>query len=229
MAIDYDIIVRGNSVRLLEGFIGLANLTLVQTAEGPLLFDVGHAPNRNGLVDGLARHGLKPANVPRVFLSHLHGDHVLNIDLFPFETKVYVGRTEWEYAANPHEKDQFVPWLVREQLEKYDLQLLDAEGELEPGLHYMSVPGHTPGCMALVLDTETKGRVVIAGDSIKYPKELLRRAIDGAFDTQENAGKSIEKILSIADRIVPGHFSELVREGDVFVWEEPPALNLIFR
>lgn len=229
MAVDYDIVVHGNSVRLPEGFIGLANLTLVHTGEGPMLVDVGHAPNRAGLVDGLARHGLKPADVPRVFLTHLHNDHVMNIDLFPFEAKILVGRTEWEYAAKPHEKDEFVPWLVREQLQKYDLELLDDEGELEPGLRYFLAPGHTPGCLALDLDTEKKGRVVIAGDAIKYPKELLKKAIDGVFDTQENARASIEKIAAMADRIVPGHAAEFIREGDTFVWEEAQNLNLIFR
>jgi N-acyl homoserine lactone hydrolase len=229
MTVDYDIVVPGNSVRLPEGFIGLANLTLVHAGSGPMMVDVGHVANRQGLVDGLARHGLKPADVPRLFLTHLHNDHVMNIDLFPFETTVYVGRTEWEYAANPHENDAFIPWMVREQLEKYDLQLLDAEGELEPGLRYLSVPGHTPGCMALDLDTESKGRVIISGDAIKYPKEMLRRAIDGCFDTQENAKASIDRIMAMADRIVPGHYSELIREGAVFVWEEPATLNLIFR
>ena len=41
MAIDYDIVVQGNSLRLPEGFIGLANLSLIRAPAGPLLFDVG--------------------------------------------------------------------------------------------------------------------------------------------------------------------------------------------
>jgi N-acyl homoserine lactone hydrolase len=69
-------------------FIGLANLSLIRTDEGPLMFDVGHAVNRDGLIDGLAKRGLKPADIPRIFLSHLHVDHVMNIDLWPFSTKV---------------------------------------------------------------------------------------------------------------------------------------------
>lgn len=229
MAVDYEIVVPGNSVRLPEGFIGLANLTLVHTGAGPMLYDVGHAPNRQGLVAGLATRGLKPADVPRVFLSHLHVDHVLNIDLFPTSTQVFVSRAEWDYVATPHKDDEFVPWLIREQLGKYDLRLLDDEGEFEPGLRHMLVPGHTPGCAALVLDTAAKGRVVIAGDAIKYSKEVIRQACDAAFDTKENGTRSIKKILAMADRIVPGHFSEFVREGNLFVWEEPAQVNLIFR
>lgn len=229
MAVDYEIVVPGNSVRLPEGFIGLANLSLIHTAAGPMLFDVGHAPNRLGLVAGLKARGLKPADVPRVFLSHLHIDHVMNIDLFPFSTQVLVSRADWDYVAAPNEKDDNVPWLIREQLAKCDLRLLDDEGEFEPGLRYTRVPGHTPGCTALVLDTAAKGRVVIAGDAIKYAKEVVRQACDMAFDTRENGTASIRRILNMADRIVPGHFSEFIREGNIFVWEEPARLNLMFR
>jgi N-acyl homoserine lactone hydrolase len=229
MAIDYEIFVKGNSCSLPEGFIGLANLTLVHTGEGPMMFDVGHTVNRVGLVDGLAARGLRRSDVRRVFLSHLHIDHVMNIDLFPFSTRVYVSRADWEYAASPNPEDQFVPWLIREQLAKYDLVLLDGEGELEPGLRYLAVPGHTPGCLALDLDTADKGRVVIAGDAIKFPRELMTHRVDLAFDTPEHAARSIEAIKAIADRIVPGHFAEFIRRGDQFIWDDVAAVILRIR
>ena len=37
----YEIIVRGNSLRLKEGFLGLANVTLIRSSEGPILVDTG--------------------------------------------------------------------------------------------------------------------------------------------------------------------------------------------
>ena len=137
------------------------------------MFDVGHTPNRDALVDGLARHGLKPSDVPRVFLSHLHFDHAGSIDLFPTSTKLFLSRAEWEYAENPHEKDVYLPWMIREQIERYDLTLLEGSGEISAGVRYIPAPGHTPGCYALVLDTKDKGRVVLAADALKTPKEAL--------------------------------------------------------
>jgi N-acyl homoserine lactone hydrolase len=122
-----------------------------------------------------------------------------------------------------------VPWLIREQLAKYDLVLLDGEGELEPGLRYLAVPGHTPGCLALDLDTADKGRVVIAGDAIKFPRELMTHRVDLAFDTPEHAARSIEAIKAIADRIVPGHFAEFIRRGDQFIWDDVAAVILRIR
>lgn len=229
MTIDYEILVKGNNLRFSCGYCGLANLTLVKTELGPMMFDVGHTVNRQGLVAGLKARGLTPSDVPYVFLSHLHVDHVMNIGLFPFSTKVFVSRAEWDYAAEPHPDDPWVPWLIREQLQKYDLQLLDGEGELLPGLRYFPVPGHTPGCMALTFESGDRGRIVLAGDALKFPREMLQEGSDHAFDSHENASASIRKILAMADRIVPGHFPEMIRRGDTFLWDEPAELTLLIR
>lgn len=228
MELDYDIIVKGNNLRLKEGFLGLANATLVFCANGPLLFDVGHYVTRPALLSGLKRHGVEPEDVRAVFLSHLHFDHCHNIDLFP-GAKVHVSRREWDYAADPHAEDLFVPWMIREQLQRQDLALLDGEGRIGPGMRYFPVPGHTPGSYALALETSEKGRVVLAGDAIKYAKEAITGCCDMAFDTVAHGSESIERILSVADRIVPGHFPELVKTERGFVWQEAAEFSLQVR
>ena len=229
MSVDYDIVVKGNNLRLDEGFLGLANLTLIHTDEGPMIFDVGHAVNREALVNGLERRGFKPSDIPRVFLSHLHYDHVNNIDLFPYTTKVFVSRAEWEYAAAPNAEDPWIPWMIREQLEKYDVQFLDGAGEFQTGIRYFPAPGHTPGSYGLILETEDKGTVVVAGDALKFPKEALKCQCDHAFDSPEIGTETIKHILTLGDRIIPGHFSELIRSDGNYVWDEPCELHLIIR
>ena len=140
----------------------MTNLTLIKGNDGYILVDVGHTVNRLALERGLASRRLKPKDIRRVFLSHLHNDHVMNIDLFPYSTEVFVSRAEFEYAANPHPDDPWIPWMVREQVSKYKLHLLDGAGEFQSGIRYVPAPGHTPGCYALILDTADKGRVVVA-------------------------------------------------------------------
>jgi N-acyl homoserine lactone hydrolase len=229
MAIDYEIIVKGNNLKLKGGFIGLANITLVHTAEGPMLYDVGHAANRQELEAALACRGLKASDISRVFFSHLHFDHVNNLVLFPKSTKVFVGRTEWDYCAHPHKDDPFYGWLVQEFIGQFNLTLLEGSGEFEPGLRYFPAPGHTPGCYALALDVKGKGTVVIAGDALKFPKEILACKSDLAFGTPEDDTKTIKHIVSIADRIVPGHFMEMIKRDGMFVWEDPAEFVLQIR
>ncbi len=78
----YEVIVRGSNLVLGTGFLGLANITLIRCEGGPVLFDTGHHVNRPALVEALARRGLEPTDIKKVFLSHLHFDHSINVDLF---------------------------------------------------------------------------------------------------------------------------------------------------
>ena len=228
MGVDYDVIVRGNNLAFRDGFLALANVTLVFTADGPLLFDTGHYCNRPSLVKGLARHGMKPADVKAVFLSHLHFDHCNNVDLFP-DARIYVSRREWDYAAAPHADDLFVPWLIHEQLAKHTVEFLDGGGRLCAGVHWFPAPGHTPGSFALRLDTAEKGCVVLAGDAIKYHKETVTCRCDMGFDDPTVGEATIRGILDVADRIVPGHFPEMHRTERGLIWDEPGELPLLVR
>ena len=228
MAIDYDIIVKGNNLGLREGFLGLANATLISAPSGPILFDTGHYCNRLQLLAGLKRHGMTPADIGTVFLSHLHFDHSNNIDLFP-DARVHVSRREWDYARKPHEQDMFVPWLIHEQLQKHDVKFVEGEGQLTRGVRYFPAPGHTPGSYALELDSDAKGRVVIAGDAIKYVKEVILRRSDLVFDTAENSARTIGRILDSADRIVPGHYPELIKCDGGFISDDGAEFTLVVR
>lgn len=228
MTLDYDIIIHGNNLGFRGGYLALANVTLIFSADGPVLFDTGHYCNRPSLIAGLKAHGLEPGDVRAVFLSHLHFDHCNNIDLFP-AARVYVSEREWEYAKRPHADDAFVPWLIHEQLGKHEVEFIKGEGRIGAGLQYFPAPGHTPGSFALALDGTPKGRIVIAGDAIKYAKEAVSARCDMAFDTEEAGTATIRRILGMADRIVPGHFPELIRRGDAFVWDEAAELPLLIR
>jgi len=226
--VSYEIVVHGSSFKLRNAFIGLANLTLVESSEGPILFDTGHYVNRYALIEGLAAKGYAPGDIPIVVLSHLHYDHSANVDLFP-QAHVILSRREWEYAAKPHPKDLFIPWKIRELLEDYRVTLVDEATDIAKDVHFFLAPGHTPGSSAVSLKTE-EGTVVLAGDAIKYPKEWLLGRPDMVFDTLEHGTRSIRHIVEMADVIVPGHFQRACRcaEGH-FTWDEDAELELIIR
>ena len=229
MSPTYEIIVHGNNLRLKDDFLGMSNVTLIRSEDGPILFDTGGYISRLGLLKQLRERGLSPSDVRTVFLSHLHFDHSHNIDLFP-NAKFIVSRREWHYVGNPHPDDILMPWGVREWLSEHALELIDGEGVVARGISYFPAPGHTPGCYALSLDTANSGCVVIAGDAIKYAKEVVLRRCDMAFDTLEAGTASIERILAMADRIVPGHFPELIRTADgAFSWTDVAPLYLQVR
>jgi glyoxylase-like metal-dependent hydrolase (beta-lactamase superfamily II) len=227
--ITYDIIVRGNNLRLRDGFLAMSNVTLVKTGRGYLLFDTAGYISRLGLITALRERNIAPGDIKMVFLSHLHFDHCHNIDLFP-KAKVFVSKSEWSYAKSPHHEDIFMPWGIHEMLERYDLEILEGEGVIDPGVSFFPAPGHTPGSFAVRLDTKERGCVVIAGDAIKYAKEVIMQRGDNVYDTLAASTASIRRITEMADRIIPGHFPELIKQPNgQFGWTEGAAFDLIVR
>jgi glyoxylase-like metal-dependent hydrolase (beta-lactamase superfamily II) len=110
------------------------------------------------------------------------------------------------------------------------VELVNGEGQIDLDVAFFPAPGHTPGCYAMELATADRGRVVIAGDAIKYAKEAVTRKCDMAFDTIESGTRTIERILDHADRIVPGHFPELIKQPNgAFGWDEAAPFELLVR
>jgi N-acyl homoserine lactone hydrolase len=225
----YEILVQGNNLRLKDDFLGIANVTLIRAREGLILFDTGGYISRLGLLKALKGRGLEPDDIKTVFLSHLHFDHAHNVDLFP-KARFLVSRREWDYAYAPHADDLLMPWGIHEQLSKSTVEFIDGEAMLDHGVHCFPAPGHTPGCCGIELDTADSGRVIIAGDAIKYAKEAILKRCDMAFDDVDVGTRTIQRILDRADRIVPGHFPELIRQPDgAFAWEESASFELMVR
>ena len=234
MAASYEILVPGNSLEWSGGFLGFANLTLVTTPEGTLLFDTGHYINRGALVAALAARDMVPGDVDKVFLSHVHFDHADNVDLFT-RAVIYLGRADWEYVRNPVKDDLFIPWGIHEQLSKNKLELIDHDGDIGGGLTALTLPGHTPGSMGVQFEHATNGTVVIAGDAVKNLNEVINgRQSNAQYQfpvaaTLADDEASIAKVVRMADRIIPGHFPELKREGTVFTPAGPQSLEIQFK
>ena len=224
---------------------------LVKHAKGSLLFDTGlneitrvdpkgylgerlaglmevHFGPGEDLQSRLQRIDVEISRVDYVVNSHLHFDHCNNVDLFP-HAKILVSANELTYVDAPHNEDLYIPWMIMEQLKKHDVTLIDGEHEITKGVSYFPAPGHTPGSFGVQLDTEEDGCVVLAGDSLKYPKEAITGECDMAFGTAESGTNTISRILKTADRIVPGHFPELVKQNGRFTWKDTAELSLVIR
>ncbi|MEO1200969.1 MAG: MBL fold metallo-hydrolase, partial [Pseudomonadota bacterium] len=194
MTVSYDILVQGNSLKLADGFLGISTITLLHTANGPMLVDVGGYNTRLALLDGLKAHGLTPSDIKLIVLSHLHFDHAHNIDLFP-NAKFVLSRDEWDYAESPHKGDLFMPWGIRDYLAARPNELIGSGGSVAPGVDLFPAPGHTPGLIAAEFDHTDRGRVVVACDAIKYAREALEARCDMEFDPQKRGTATIRHIL----------------------------------
>lgn len=105
------------------------------------------------LVSSLARHGVAPADVTDVILTHLHFDHAGGsttlsggevVPTFP-RARYCVQREHWLAAQRPTERDtaSFFPEDFMPLHQRGVLDFTEGEGEILPGVTVTLVHGHT--------------------------------------------------------------------------------------
>lgn len=136
----------------------------------------------------MRRTGLTPDNIDVVFITHQHGDHVAGLKHF-LKARWIAGS---DVASGLNKSVRFAK------------QIEPAENSLFGAIDVIPTPGHTPDHQSLRFDYKGLS-IVIAGDSVAT-KDFWdeKRAYYNVLDSAESK-RSMEKIDSIADIIVPGH------------------------
>ena len=163
-------------------------VSLIRDADRVIVVDPGMVPTRASILDPLQALGVSPAEVTDVVLSHHHPDHTVNIALFG-EVPVH------DFQAT-YTRDQ---WEDR-----------PADGvHLSPSVRLLATPGHTPQDLTVLAGTP-EGVVALThlwwtGDG---PTEDPYAPDRGLLRTQR------ERILGLADLVVPGHGAAFRPSGE---------------
>ncbi|MFQ5897969.1 MAG: MBL fold metallo-hydrolase [Candidatus Methylomirabilia bacterium] len=204
-----DIVLPGYPLRTARGSIGYSSCTLVSTDEGAkVLVDCASYADRVQLFEALQRRGLRPDDIHILILTHLHFDHCINARFFT-SARVLVSKAEYEFADWAVRQTPYGdPYVIDDPdglLNCLKAETVDAEISLAPDLRLLFTPGHTPGTMSAIAETPT-GRVAIASDAAKSISELITGQVyPSAVCDQEQASRSIDRLLASVDAIIPGH------------------------
>ncbi|MCX8996683.1 MBL fold metallo-hydrolase [Rhizobiaceae bacterium BDR2-2] len=151
--------------------------------DGLMLVDAGTGPFWGpGLGHGrtaMAQAGIAPADVRRVLLTHLHGDHALGLfeETEPFfpEAEIFVPAVDLAFFTDLAAKET-VPAIRRGGFD-IAARLLDlygdrvtriGEGPVLPEIEAIAMPGHTPGHSGYLVGTGPE-RLVLWGDLFHTP------------------------------------------------------------
>lgn len=199
-----DLLIPGLPAKTDHFLFGICSLLLLRGAGRTILFDTGPFRVRPILIDALKSLGLTPTNIDTVFLTHLHWDHVENLDLFA-HAEIMTPRLEFDYAVSPRPNDWGTPPYVREILQDMRVTLLpDEEQEIFPGVRTLLLPGHSVGLQGLVVDIGHE-RAVLASDALWSARDAVRGVPDVAFFNPEKAQASLDRALAAGELFYPGH------------------------
>lgn len=156
-----------------------STVSLILDGDHIIVVDPGMAPSQAAILDPLADHGVAPAAVTDVIISHHHPDHTVNVGLFG-EARVH------DHWATYH-RDK---WMSR-----------PAAGlAVSPSVVLWETPGHTPQDITTIVGTAEQ---IIACTHLWWYEE---GPPDDPLATDPAAiHPHRRKVAAIADLIVPGH------------------------
>jgi glyoxylase-like metal-dependent hydrolase (beta-lactamase superfamily II) len=163
---------------------------LLRSAGKTILIDTGLGPRRRPgfpvghLDDALAEAGVAPSEIETIIHTHLHIDHVGwnfvpdengNERAFFPNARHLIQQTEWDYWMVPERMAQPDQPQLAECVEPLRnsgrVDFMDGEKAIDENLVFVSTPGHTPGHVAVGIQSAGETAVII-GDASHHPMQL---------------------------------------------------------
>jgi len=187
---------------------------LIKHAKGWMLWDSGIAdriaalpngmPNATGtitafmkkpLAESLKEIGVAPADIGHFALSHYHGDHSGNANLFAAST-LYIQQAEYDaiFGATP---DKFgVPVANFQNLKNAKVVRLNGDHDVfgDGSVVIKPTPGHTPGHQVLFVRLPKRGPVLLSGDMVHLLYSWENNIVPGFNFDVEASKRSIAQM-----------------------------------
>jgi len=141
-----------------------------------------------GLAAQYAEIGIAPDSVSFVGISHMHQDHVGNLNLFPRAT-VLMQKEEYEAAFSPDPTKYYFDPTTYPTLKANPVKKLEGDFDVfgDGSVVVKRAIGHTPGHQVLFVKLPKTGNIVLSGDLVHFQENWEKRNVPGFnFDTQQS-------------------------------------------
>ena len=160
------------------------NHLLIESGDATVLVDVGSGTRvfdtAGRLFESMDAAGVDPYDVTHVVITHAHPDHLWGIrddfdePIIP-DAEYIIGQTEYDYWMQdglvnqvPESDQQFVVGAVNSlNADGLEWTMAGDDYEVTAGVRLVSTPGHTPGHMSVMIESEGKTLVAL-GDAMTH-------------------------------------------------------------
>ena len=221
-----EVLTYGFTLMTNQGSVGYSTNSLLSYGNQTILVDTGPPSRRGLLVESLKEHGMTPADVDIVILTHLHWDHCLNTDLFK-NSRILVHPVELDYARNPNPGDHACATYVADMLARLKVEPVSEGDAVVDGLTIMDTPGHTKGHISVQAELDGE-KTLIAGDALPDGGAVERGLPYNIFWDMNDARDSVEKMVESSTVFYPGHDLPFKLNGkEISYLDGPTNLEII--
>jgi glyoxylase-like metal-dependent hydrolase (beta-lactamase superfamily II) len=193
---------------------------LIKHARGWMLWDSGNADRLaalpNGLTnpqgtitafmpkplaDSLKEIGVAPGDIGHFAMSHSHGDHSGNANLFGAST-IYMQQAEYDAVFGPDAQKYNLPAANFEKLKGSKFVRLDGDHDVfgDGSVVIKPAPGHTPGHQVLAVRLPRRGLVLLSGDMVHLVYSWEHNIVPGFNYDVERSRRSIAEMKEYVAR-----------------------------
>lgn len=224
------------------------NSFLVETGDRKILIDAGtgtaFGPGLGHLAANMAALGIDPASIDTIIATHLHPDHIGGLmigDSNPFANAGLVVQSAdvdfWTNddirAQSPEQARGFFD-MAKGALARFGdkVQTVSGSADLGQGLSAVPLPGHTPGHMGVMLESDGDS-LLLWGDIVHVPPvQFARPDVTIGFDTDQDQARAtrqalLDQVATDRQRIAGAHIGfsgvgYVERDGDGYRFVASP-------
>jgi len=217
---------------------------IVNTGKHRVLVDTGAYgldPSTGRLLQNLQAQGIGPRDIDTVILTHAHPDHTggnINAEgklTFP-KAHYVMWKDEWNFWTSEQAESKLgehgAALLVFAQKNlppiEPQLDLIEQEAEILPGIRAVATPGHTPGHMAVSISSKGE-QLLCMSDAVLHPIQLEQPewcamvdfAPDQVISTRRRilSKAAVEKTLVLAFHFPFPGLGHVIQKGRRWRWQ----------
>jgi glyoxylase-like metal-dependent hydrolase (beta-lactamase superfamily II) len=216
----------------------------INTGRERLLVDTGSGPSKGRLLPLLRAEGIEPLEIGTVVLSHGHPDHIGGVlnqigqPAFP-NARYVMFQKDWDFwmskpsLAELPVDDSFKQGMLASAQNNLpgvqrQLDLIDPDTEIVPGVTAIDAFGHSPGQMALEISSAEE-RLLFVADAVVHPLHLEYPEAIGMTDhcpsqVVETRIRLLEMAVKKKSLVSTSHFAfpglgRVVSAGESWQWQ----------